>query len=511
MTLADRSFDHAYHSNHSNRQNDNAALHRLGKRAQLKRNFGFMSMVGFSTTLMATWEPLGALIQAGLVNGGPVSLVYGFILCFLGTLATAASLGELASMAPTSGGQYHWVYILAPASANIWLSYITGWVSVLAWVAATATPAFLGATLLQGLFVLNNPDGYVFERWHGTLLFFAILLLSVFVNIWLIKFLPYLETIILVLHVGLFFAIVIPLVYLAPQHSAEFVFTDFESLWGWENRGIAWCVGLLTCAFPFTGYDGAAHMSEEIEEAETVVPRALITSVTLNGILGFGFLIALLFSCGNLETTLQTPTGYSIIQIFFSATNSTKATNAMTCGIVASAVAAVLALLASASRTTWAFARDRGLPYSEWLAKVSSSRAVPINAIAITTLCCMLLGLINLGSTVAFYAITGVTTVALYFTYLMPVVMIVIKKLRGEHIAYGPWRLGKWGLPINLFSIAYSVFISIFLLFPTALPVTALNFNWTVVVLSGVVLYSLIYWVLFGRRQFHGPVKEMVD
>lgn len=36
MTLADRSFDHAYQSNHSNRQNDNAALHRMGKRPQLK-------------------------------------------------------------------------------------------------------------------------------------------------------------------------------------------------------------------------------------------------------------------------------------------------------------------------------------------------------------------------------------------------------------------------------------------------------------------------------------------
>lgn len=86
-----------------------------------------------------------------------------------------------------------------------------------------------------------------------------------------------------------------------------------------------------------------------------------------------------------------------------------------------------------------------------------------------------------------------------------------ITRLRGEHIAYGPWRLGKWGLPINLFSIVYSIFISIFLLFPTALPVTALNFNWTVVVLVGVLMFSMVYWVSFGRRQFHGPVKEMVE
>ena len=70
-------------------------------------------------------------------------------------------------MAPTSGGQYHWVYLLGPIEHNVWLSFFTGWMSVFAWVAATATPAFLGATLIQGLFVLNGPETYVFERWHG--------------------------------------------------------------------------------------------------------------------------------------------------------------------------------------------------------------------------------------------------------------------------------------------------------------------------------------------------------
>lgn len=413
-------------------------------------------------------------------------------------------------MAPTSGGQYHWVYLLGPTGHNVWLSYFTGWISVFAWVAATATPAFLGATLLQGLFVLNDST-YVFERWHGTLLFFAILLLAVFVNIWLIKFLPYLETIILVLHVGLFFTLLVPLVYLAPQHSNAFVWTDFESLGGWSSPGIAWCVGLITCAFPFTGYDGAAHMSEEIEEAELVVPQALITSVTLNGVLGFGFLIALLYSCGNLDTTLQTPTGYPIIQIFYAATGSNAATTAMICGIVASAIAAVLALLASASRTTWAFARDNGLPFSGWLQQVHSGRAIPINAIAVTTILCMLLGLINIGSTAAFYAIVGVTTVALYFTYMMPIAMICIKRLKGEHIAYGPWRLGRWALPINLFSLVYSIFISIFMFFPSFMPVTALNMNWTVVVFFGVLLIGMVYYFAVGMRKFHGPVKEAMD
>ncbi|RMD40943.1 hypothetical protein DV735_g4217, partial [Chaetothyriales sp. CBS 134920] len=490
---------------------DNETLARLGKRPQLKRNFGFISMVGFSSTLMATWEPLAALLQGGLLNGGPTSLVYGFLLCFIGTLATAASLGELVSMAPTSGAQYHWVYMLAPPGWSVYASWMTGWISVLAWVAATATPAFLGATLIQGLFVLNNPDGYVYERWHGTLIYFAIILLAVVVNVWLIKFLPYLETIILVLHIGLFFALLVPLVYLAPQHSARFVFTDFENLGGWSSGGIAWCVGLITCAFPFTGYDGACHMSEEIEQAEIAVPRALIASVAINGALGFGFLLALLFSMGDIEAALSSPTGYPVIQIFYSATGSTASATAMISGIVASAVAAVLALLASASRTTWAFSRDNGLPFSRTLSHVNSERAVPINAIAFTTVCTMLLGLINIISTAAFYGIVGVTTVALYFTYMMPIIMLVIRRLRGEYIAFGPWRLRKWGLPINIFSLCYSVFISIFMFFPAFIPVTPLNMNWSVVVFFGIVLLAMLCWFIYGRRTFRGPMAAVTQ
>jgi hypothetical protein len=51
--------------------------------------------------------------------------------------------------APTSGGQYHWVSLLAPTSASIQLSWVTGWISVLAWIAATGV----------GLGFLENNEG----------------------------------------------------------------------------------------------------------------------------------------------------------------------------------------------------------------------------------------------------------------------------------------------------------------------------------------------------------------
>jgi hypothetical protein len=41
--------------------------------------FGVVSTLAVSMTLMATWEAICATMGSGLVSGGPVSLVYGFI------------------------------------------------------------------------------------------------------------------------------------------------------------------------------------------------------------------------------------------------------------------------------------------------------------------------------------------------------------------------------------------------------------------------------------------------
>jgi amino acid transporter len=46
-------------------------------------------------------------------SGGSVSFVYGFIFCIICNLCLSASVGELASLWPTAGGQYHYAYAMA--------------------------------------------------------------------------------------------------------------------------------------------------------------------------------------------------------------------------------------------------------------------------------------------------------------------------------------------------------------------------------------------------------------
>ena len=88
-----------------NASQDAADMVKLGKKQQFRRQYGFWSVLGFACAIMSTWEGLLVTFIYGLANGGPAGLVYGYILIFLGMLASVASLAELMSMWPTSGGE----------------------------------------------------------------------------------------------------------------------------------------------------------------------------------------------------------------------------------------------------------------------------------------------------------------------------------------------------------------------------------------------------------------------
>ena len=98
----------------------------MGKREQLVRRFGFLSILALSTTLLSSWEAMASVFYAGLYNGGPVSLVYGMVFSLTGTMALASSLAEMASSTPIAGAQYHWTFTYAPKKAATFISWMQG-------------------------------------------------------------------------------------------------------------------------------------------------------------------------------------------------------------------------------------------------------------------------------------------------------------------------------------------------------------------------------------------------
>lgn len=133
--------------------------------------------------------------------------------------------------------------------------------------------------------------GYAMQNWHQTLVMIAIACLATFINTYGARRLPILEGIVLVVHIFGFFCVIIPLWVLAPKASATDVFGSFTNFGGWPSIGTACYVGSITATGSFAGSDAAAHLSEECRDASKAVPRMMVGTVLLNGVMGLVFII----------------------------------------------------------------------------------------------------------------------------------------------------------------------------------------------------------------------------
>jgi choline transport protein len=112
-------------------------------------------------------------------------------------------------------------------------------------------------------------------------------------------------------------------------------------------------------------------MSEEIKDASLTLPRAMMWTVVINGSLGFVMLVTFCFCLGNVETILSNADVMPFVQTFLIATNSHVGTSVMTTILIILTICGCITNVATASRQMFAFARDKGLPFSSFLAHVS--------------------------------------------------------------------------------------------------------------------------------------------
>jgi choline transport protein len=256
----------------------------------------------------------------------------------------------------------------------------------------------------------------------------------------------------------------------------------------------------------YLGSDAAAHLSEEIKDAGMSVPKAMVGSYVLNGLLGLGFLITYLFTITNVDDALNDPSLYPFLWVF-QQTLSLGGVNALSALVVVLLFAGIVPLNMSSSRQTWSFARDNGLPFSKWIAYVDPKLQVPTHAVMASCAIIIILSLINFGSMVAFNAIISLNLVALMFTYSISIGCVLYRRIKHpELLPSARWSLGWLGVPINVGGLAYSLFAFFWCFWPNSIPVVSETFNWSVVMFVAVFLLSVGYYWVVGRRVYKGPV-----
>jgi choline transport protein len=113
-------------------------------------------------------------------------------------------------------------------------------------------------------------------------------------------------------------------------------------------------------------------MSDEVKDAPVRIPRSMIYTVVINAVFCWAFTLVILYTIGDYNTVLNSPTGLPIIELIYQATKSKAATNTLVSFVLIVCTVGNFSIIASVSRLIWAFARDKGLPYSDYFAYVSS-------------------------------------------------------------------------------------------------------------------------------------------
>ena len=113
-------------------------------------------------------------------------------------------------------------------------------------------------------------------------------------------------------------------------------------------------------------------MAEEVKNAAKVVPRAIQTSVILNGSLGLAMVVAYIFCFGNVDDVIEGSGtyGYAYIYVFLKGTGSRGGAATMVLLMWFLGVCCGVGMMAATSRQMWSFARDNAVPFSAQVIKV---------------------------------------------------------------------------------------------------------------------------------------------
>lgn len=157
-------------------------------------------------------------------------------------------------------------------------------------------------------------------------------------------------------------------------------------------------------------YDSASRMTEEVKNARREAPRAIVMSVYIGFVTGFIFLIVACFCMGDVADMASSTTGVPVIEIFRHSTGSEAGATGLASLIVVIGLGASNGLTATGGRSVYAFARDRGLPFSSFLSRVKKSNSTPVNALGAAVLVQFILLAIYFGAVQGFSTVIAIAT-----------------------------------------------------------------------------------------------------
>jgi len=489
------------------KKEDVQVLHSMGYAQELERRLSRFSNFAVSFSIICILSGgINSLAQATSGAGG-IGIGIGWLVgCFV-SLTFAVAMSQISSAYPTAGGLYHWGSILG----NRGTGWVTAWLNLLGLITVLGAINVGTWTFFVGAF---GPALGVENTLTNQMIFLVIVTGGqALINHMGIKLTAKLTDFSGWLIFGGAILITVVCLFAAQtwDFSRLFSFKNYSGDPGggvWPQVSDAWvfALGLLLPIYTITGYDASAHTSEETIKAAKSVPRAMVMSVIWSALFGYLFLAAFVLMIPDMDEAAKQ--GWNVWFWAFDQRVGTGIKEVVYLVVFVAQLLCGLATVTSASRMIFAFSRDKGLPASKALAKVSPRYRTPVAAIWTAAVLSVLFvwgsSLVSVAGTSAYTIVVSCTVIFLFLSFTFPITLGLLAWGTSKWDKMGPWNMGK-GM-FMLFGVLST--ISMILIF--VIGIQPPN-DWALYITVGFFVLTAIVWFAFEQRRFQGPpIGDMI-
>jgi amino acid transporter len=466
---------------------DSGKLARFGYAQELRRRLGGFSSFAIGFSVISVITGVTSTFGDAFGAGGPLGLGLGWPLVSCGTLVVACAMAELASAFPTAGALYHWAALLGCAG---W-GWATAMLNLVGQVAIVAAIDLACAQAIARSLATTEPE-------PGTVLavFVAVLMAHGILNALSVRVVARLNDASASVHAVGVVLLAGTLFLRGRAHPVAYLFRPSSS--SEAPSALGFVQSLVLGVWTFTGFDAAAHLSEETHDSQRRAPAGIVASVGVSALAGYALVAALVLAVRDGPAVAGSPDG--ALLVLRGALGDGAGRLAMTLVVLAMWFAG-LSSLTSASRMLFGFARDGGAPASEWLRKVDPRTGTPVLATfgCVLAALALVLATARLSSAV-FLAVAALATIALYASYGLPIALGAVARSRGQWTRMGPWRLARAGVLTAWVAVLWTAFVEFVCALANRLAIAAF------------VLVAASLWLMWRvrvRRAFRGPQVDL--
>jgi amino acid transporter len=473
-------------------QSDEAVLESFGYKQELRRSLSFWTNFAVGFAFISPVVGLYAIIALATFAAGP-AWVWALFIVLAGQLLVASVFAELASQFPIAGGIYQWSRRLVGAT----YAWFAGWIYVWTIMLTVTAVCYFGSFWLAAVFDAA-PSANEQVLWA-----FGLLVVTTFVNAIGLNPLKYVVNVGIVAECIASVLIGVLLLLFFRNHPVSYLWEGLGAQANFNSGSYfaAFLAAIAISGWAFVGFDSCGSVSEETKDPMRRVPRAILFSLSS---VGFVIILNAIAIGLSFEDTQAVMSGEVVDPVTPAVTDAfgSWVEKPFELVVLAAFVACGIAVQATATRVMFSLSRDRMLPGSGMLSRVSANK-VPLGALAAASVVSAAGLLFGLNARAVNTLITFGSG-GYYITFWLVCVAALYARLTGRWVPAGRFSLGRFALPVNIAAVVWLTFEAINIAWPrTVLAVPGAKFYqvWAIILIFGVLTVIGLVYVLISRPQ----------